>query len=82
MDLGKPGLPRGAPRRTSANPESVWEHGYPIPRSSSLHLHGGLGPLMLGKTPGSPRFPLKGSFKGDIDMGIDVDVDIDHQETY
>ena len=25
-------------------------------------------------TPGSPRFPLKGSFKGDI--GIDIDVDI------
>ena len=26
---------------------------------------------------GSPRFPLKGSFKGDIDIGIDMDVDID-----
>ena len=25
---------------------------------------------------GSPRFPLKGSFKGDIDIGIDIDVDI------
>ena len=24
-----------------------------------------------------PRFPLKGSFKGDIDTGIDIDVDID-----
>ena len=28
-------------------------------------------------TPGIPRFPLKGSFKGDIDIGIDIDVDID-----
>ena len=28
-------------------------------------------------TPGSPRFPLKGSFKGDVDVGIDIDVDID-----
>ena len=26
---------------------------------------------------GSPRFPLKGSFKGDIDIDIDVDMDID-----
>ena len=26
---------------------------------------------------GSPRFPLKGSFKGDVDIGIDIDVDID-----
>ena len=25
---------------------------------------------------GNPRFPLKGSFKGDRDMGIDIDVDI------
>ena len=25
---------------------------------------------------GSPRFPLKGSFKGDVDIGIDIDVDI------
>ena len=25
----------------------------------------------------SPRFPLKGFFKGDIDMDIDVDVDMD-----
>ena len=24
-----------------------------------------------------PRFPLKGSFKGDIDTDLDVDVDID-----
>ena len=24
---------------------------------------------------GNPRFPLKGSFKGDIDIGIDIDVD-------
>ena len=24
----------------------------------------------------SPRFPLKGSFKGDVDVGIDIDVDI------
>ena len=23
-----------------------------------------------------PRFPLKGSFKGDVDVGIDIDVDI------
>ena len=28
-------------------------------------------------TPGSPRFPLKGSFKGDIGIDIDVDMDID-----
>ena len=29
-------------------------------------------------TPGSPRFPFKGSFKGDIDIiGIDIDVDMD-----
>ena len=27
-------------------------------------------------TPGSPRFPLKGSLKGDADTGIDIDVDI------
>ena len=26
---------------------------------------------------GSSRFPLKGSFKGDIDIVVDVDVDID-----
>ena len=26
---------------------------------------------------GNPRFPLKGSFKGDIDIAIDMDVDID-----
>ena len=32
-------------------------------------------------TPGSPRFPLKGFFKGDIDIGIDVDADIDDRET-
>ena len=25
---------------------------------------------------GRPRFPLKGSFKGDIDMGIDIDIDM------
>ena len=31
---------------------------------------------MLGDL-GSPRFPLKGSFKGDIGTGIDIDVDID-----
>ena len=24
-----------------------------------------------------PRFPLRGSFKGDVDIGIDRDVDID-----
>ena len=31
----------------------------------------------------SPRSPLKGSFKGDIDVGIDIDVDIelDDRET-
>ena len=23
---------------------------------------------------GIPRFPLKGSFKGDVDIGIDIDV--------
>ena len=28
-------------------------------------------------TQGSPRFPLKGSFKGDVDIGMDIDVDID-----
>ena len=27
--------------------------------------------------PRNPRFPLKGFFKGDIDIGIDVDVDVD-----
>ena len=27
-------------------------------------------------TPGSPRFPLKGSLKGVLDIGIDMDVDI------
>ena len=32
---------------------------------------------MLSPSLGSPRFPLKGSFKGDIDIDIDVDVDID-----
>ena len=26
---------------------------------------------------GNPRFPLKGSLKGDIDIAIDIDVDID-----
>ena len=25
----------------------------------------------------NPRFPLKGSFKGDIDMDVEVDVDMD-----
>ena len=25
---------------------------------------------------GSPRFPLKGSFKGDIDIDVDVDIDM------
>ena len=25
----------------------------------------------------APRLPLKGSFKGDIDMGIGVDIDMD-----
>ena len=29
------------------------------------------------ETPGSSRFPLKGSFQGDVDRGIDVDVDVD-----
>ena len=24
---------------------------------------------------GNPRFPLKGSFKGDIDIDIDIDID-------
>ena len=28
-------------------------------------------------TLGSPRFPLKGSFKGDVDIGIDIDVDME-----
>ena len=34
-------------------------------------------------TPGSPRFPLKGSFKGDIgiDMDVDVDIEWDDRET-
>ena len=37
----------------------------------------------LGEVLGKPRFPLKGSFKGDVDIGIDRDVDIelDHRET-
>ena len=26
---------------------------------------------------GNPRFPLKGSFKGDVDIGIDVGVGMD-----
>ena len=26
---------------------------------------------------GSPRFPLKGSFTGDVDIGIDIDIDVD-----
>ena len=26
---------------------------------------------------GNPRFPLKGSFKGDIDVDIDTDVEVD-----
>ena len=26
---------------------------------------------------GNPRFLLKSSFKGDVDIGIDIDVDID-----
>ena len=26
---------------------------------------------------GNPRFPLKGSLKGDIDIAINIDVDID-----
>ena len=25
---------------------------------------------------GSPRLPLNGAFKGDIDIGVDVDLDI------
>ena len=29
------------------------------------------------KATGSTRFPLKGFFKGDIDVGIGVDVDMD-----
>ena len=29
------------------------------------------------ETQGSPRFPLEGSFKGDVDIGIDIDVDIE-----
>ena len=29
------------------------------------------------ETYGSPRFPLRGSFKGDMDTGMDIDVDID-----
>ena len=31
----------------------------------------------LGSLRCSGDFPLKGSFKGDIDIGIDIDVDID-----
>ena len=36
-----------------------------------------LRPRFRGKSLGSPRFPLKGSFKGDIDIGIDINVDLD-----
>ena len=32
---------------------------------------------LLGSSWESPRFPLKGSFKGDIDTSIDIDVDMD-----
>ena len=34
-------------------------------------------PLDVRGTPGSPRFPVKGCLKGDIDIGVDIDVDID-----
>ena len=34
-------------------------------------------PEASGGLSGSPRFPLKGSFKGDMGRGIDVDVDVD-----
>ena len=34
-------------------------------------------PQVQGSLLGNPRFPLKGSLKGDIDVAIDIDVDID-----
>ena len=33
--------------------------------------------MLFGDLVSSPRFPLKGSFKGDIGIDIDVDMDID-----
>ena len=39
--------------------------------------HTGPPRALLGWTSGSPRFPLKGSFKGDIEVGLDIDEDID-----
>ena len=32
---------------------------------------------MIGRLRGSPRFLLRGSFKGDMGRGIDIDVDMD-----
>ena len=34
-------------------------------------------PEVAWKILGNPRFPLKGSFKGDVDIGIDIDIDVD-----
>ena len=36
-----------------------------------------LGPSTRTKGLGNPWFPLKGSFKGDIDVDTDVEVDVD-----
>ena len=36
---------------------------------------------MIGRLIASPRFPLKGSFNGDVDIGIDVDIALDDRET-
>ena len=30
---------------------------------------------------GNPRFPLKGSFEGGLDIAIDIDIDLDHRGT-
>ena len=35
------------------------------------------GPPQAVNTWESPRFPLKGPFKGEVDTGIDIDVDMD-----
>ena len=32
---------------------------------------------MPGRETGNPRFPLKGSFEGDMEIDIDVEVDVD-----
>ena len=58
------------------SPEETQQELEPMIQEPPPHLEDVLANVLRG-TSGSPRFLLKGSLKGDIDIGIDRDVDVD-----